>query len=246
MNNKMFSLRPSLPDNRDYPYTPYNLPLKNIVDLREWASPVDSQMNLGSCSANAAVNAYELLTIKNNREKYTDLSRLFVYYNTRSTEGTISEDVGAYLVNTVKSLATYGVCSETLWPYDATKFTSEPSSECYSDALTRKITNYRKLEGIDHYLDALNNDIPIVFGTTIHKSFDSVSYNNPILPLPSKEDSVIGGHAMCMVGYDYPKKLLLAKNSYGISWGDQGYCWIPFEYAKTEFFDPWVFDIVIT
>lgn len=31
-----------------------------------------------------------------------------------------------------------------------------------------------------------------------------------------------------------------------IEWGDQGYCWIPFEYISRYGFDMWVFDIVDT
>lgn len=245
-NIKPFSLRPSLPDKRDYLYIPAAAPMRNVVDLREWASPVDSQSTLGSCSANAVVNAYELLTIKDYNAYYTELSRLFVYYNTRLIEETINTDSGAYISNAIKSVATYGVCSEELWSYDINKFTTQPTVESYSDAAKRKITNYRKLIDISNILDALNSNIPVVFGTTIHESFNNVSFDNPIVPIPTSNDPIIGGHAMCLVGYDYPKKLLLAKNSYGTTWGYEGYCWIPFEYAKTEFFDCWIFDIVLS
>jgi C1A family cysteine protease len=46
-----------------------------------------------------------------------------------------------------------------------------------------------------------------------------------------------------MVGYDLEKRLFLAKNSFGPDWGDNGYCWIPFDYIKQEGYDIWTFDI---
>jgi C1A family cysteine protease len=46
-----------------------------------------------------------------------------------------------------------------------------------------------------------------------------------------------------MVGYDMPKRLLLARNSFGINWCMNGYCWIPFDYAQDNFMDMWTIDI---
>jgi C1A family cysteine protease len=50
---------------------------------------------------------------------------------------------------------------------------------------------------------------------------------------------------MCVVGYDLDKKMLLCRNSFGTDWGNQGYCWIPFEYADKNFTDMWSFNISV-
>jgi C1A family cysteine protease len=49
--------------------------------------------------------------------KFADLSRLFVYYNERNMEGTITKDAGARICDGIQTLATFGVCSEDVWPY---------------------------------------------------------------------------------------------------------------------------------
>ena len=36
----------------------------------------------------------------------------------------------------------------------------------------------------------------------------------------------VGGHAVCIVGYDDDKQAWLAKNSWGNDWGEQGFFWI--------------------
>ena len=48
---------------------------------------------------------------------------------------------------------------------------------------------------------------------------------------------------MTIVGYSLPNQQFLVKNSFGSDWGDRGYCWMPFEYAKQYVFERWVFEI---
>jgi C1A family cysteine protease len=51
---------------------------------------------------------------------------------------------------------------------------------------------------------------------------------------------------MTILGYDIPGKTLLAKNSFGTDWGDQGYCLVPFEYLDAFVFETWCFDIKLS
>jgi C1A family cysteine protease len=41
---------------------------------------------------------------------------------------------------------------------------------------------------------------------------------------------MIGGHAVCGVGYDDVKKRLLVRNSWGTGWGMDGYFTMPYAY----------------
>lgn len=211
------------------------------MDLLQWVSPVEDQRDLGSCTGNALANAYELLVNKESPQEFADLSRLFIYYNIRRLDGTTATDSGGYLRDGIKAIKRYGICTEKLWPYNINKFDVEPSVAAYEDAKLRSIKNYRKLANIDDVLDALNNNIPVVFGITVFEDFDYITRRNPIVPMPRYNDPG-SGHAMCMVGYDIPKRLLMAKNSFGTKWGYEGYCWIPFEYFADHGYDMWVFD----
>jgi C1A family cysteine protease len=225
-------------------YIPTAAPLRDQVDLRNWASPVDDQSKLGSCTANAVVNAYELLDNQYYRGKGVDLSRLFVYYNTRLLEGTVNSDSGGFIHEALKALEDYGVCTEEMWPYDIEKFVVKPTDQCYKNAEKRKIKTYQKIDSIPDLLDALNNNRPVPVGLTIYDNFNDLDFRNSIVskPLDATAESV-GGHALCIVGYDLTRQLLLAKNSFGIDWGDKGYCWIPFDYARENMYDMWVFDL---
>lgn len=237
-------MRPSRYDARDYRYKITSIPLRQSVDLRQWDSVIEDQGDLGSCSGNAITNAYELQVKRSYPEQFTELSRLFVYYNSRLLDNAVNEDAGAYIRDGMRAVQKFGICSEKLWPYDIKKFKVKPNEECYADGLSRTITSYQSLETIDDILHAVNDNKPVVIGVTVYDSFDNVSKNNPVIRPPTDREKYSGGgHAMTIVGYDLTKKQFLVKNSFGTDWGDRGYGWIPFDYAEAEGFETWVFDI---
>ena len=210
--------------------------------MREWDSVIEDQGSLGSCAGNAIVNAYELQVRYLYPDKFAELSRLFVYYNSRLLENTVMEDAGVYLRNGMRAVQKYGICTEKLWPYDIAKFSVKPTDECYQAALERTITAYQSLSTIDDVLHAVNDNKPVVIGVTVYDNFDYISKSDSVIQKPDNSDQG-GGHAMTVVGYDMAKRQFLVKNSFGRDWGDSGYAWLPFDYAESEGFEKWVFDI---
>jgi C1A family cysteine protease len=200
---------------------------------------------LGSCVGNAIVNAYELQINRLQPDKFVELSRLFVYYNARTIVGEIQQDTGTTVRAGLKAVKTYGVCAESLWPYDVTMFDREPSAAAYADAATRTIESYARLHTQEHMLDALANQQPIVIALVVFSDFMTLAADNPTVPMPSSSSIQYGGHAVCLVGYDMAKSAFLAKNSFGTEWGDNGYCWIPFEYIQQYAFEQWMFEISV-
>lgn len=242
----MYSLALDPVDWRDIPYESTTQPRRPQVDLRRWASRVEDQLDLGSCTGAAVIGAYELLLNKNYPDQFVDLSSLFVYYNARVLEGYAGDDAGAYIRSAIRATHKYGVCSESCWPYKIADYAVVPPVACYVDAVNRKIKNYFRLSTVDDMLDALNNDIPVVVGMSVYEEFAYVSYQDPVLQLPTEAQPVIGGHAVCLVGYDVELQQFLARNSFGTDWGRLGYFWIPFKYAETNVHDKWVFEISLT
>ena len=234
-------------DWRDQYYSFNRIPLREEVDLMQWCSPVQEQLQLGSCSAQAIVGAYEILLNKEAPEKYVPLSKLFAYYNARLIEGNVTEDTGAFVRDIIKGVAQFGICKEILWPYIVENFKTVPPLECYNDARHRTIKNYYRLNGLSDILDALNSGFPVVFGMQVFPQFATMEMNNQdTVEIPPKGQELIGGHAMVLVGYNLNKQLVVARNSFGPDWGRHGHCWIPFEYIKKYTLDSWIFDIEIS
>jgi C1A family cysteine protease len=225
-------------------YVKQNVPIKDEVDLRPYDSRIEDQGNLGSCVSNALASAYELMVNYQYPEKSALLSRLYIYYHSRLIEGSINEDMGVlYIKHSLDAVKKYGICLESLWPYDITKFATQPSPDCYVAASYRKITNYQSLYSLTDMLESLSLVKPIVIGMDVFPSFMNVNKDNPVIQLPATTEESLGGHSMDLIGYSKKNSCFLAKNSFGVEWGDMGYCWLPFEYVRLYVFDKWCFDI---
>jgi C1A family cysteine protease len=54
---------------------------------------------------------------------------------------------------------------------------------------------------------------------------------NGQIPSPDiNNDMMLGGHCMAIVGYNDVSKTFRCANSWGIGWGNKGYCDMPYDY----------------
>ncbi len=198
------------------------------VDLRPGCPPVYDQGDLGSCTANALCACYEFEDLKDDEIGFAP-SRLFVYYNERKLERSIKEDSGAALSDGIATLQKYGVCPESLWPYDVSKFAKKPSSTCYKTALRSRALDVSNIAqdavSMKNSLFATN---PFVVGISVYESFES---DTAAKTMPNvKTEKLLGGHAVLCVGYDDVANHWIMRNSWGASWGDNGYFYLPYDY----------------
>lgn len=234
----------SIRDSRDRVYRgPDVVTVPPTIDLRNYHNMVEDQGNLGSCTGLAATTAYEILLRIKYPAQAVELSDLFGYYNTRLFYPSFNLDNGAYLRDTLRSIKRYGVCQESLWPYDISKFAEQPPADCYADAIPRTIINYQLLITEDDVIEILAAKMPVVVSIELYPGFDTVTSNNDVISMPAPGESITAYHAVVLIGYDYTKKQYLLQNSYGTNWGNQGYAWIPFDYIEQYSIERWCFDI---
>jgi len=226
---------PDLPDARDHLYAApprYLSKLPPSVDLREGCpKEIYDQGNLGSCTANAIGAAFEFALLKQQLEDFMP-SRLFVYYNERVKEGTVDSDSGAMIRDGIKSVNKQGVCPETDWPYDISKFAERPPDSCYEEAMKHQVLSYQRVPQLLNQLKGcLANGFPVVFGFTVYESFESdqVAQTGEV-PMPGAGEQVLGGHAVLAVGYDDATQRFLVRNSWGDGWAQGGYFTMPYTY----------------
>ena len=214
------------------------------VDLRKWCSPVENQRDVGSCVGNSVVGGLELLELRDGLP-FEDLSRLFVYYNSRLMHNDAGNDNGTYIRMAMGTLSSLGVCSEKKWPYDTSKVFFRPTWGAYRDAYAHKIDGYYRIDGagderIQLIKRALESHHPVVFGCTVDAAFQSVGFDG-IVKMPGSIRTNPGGHAMLIVGYKDAGQTLIVRNSWGNGWGDNGYCYMPSDYLDaTNANDFWV------
>jgi len=205
--------------------------LPTLVDLRAYASPIDDQGQLGSCTGNAIAGAIDLID-KKTQNKSLRVSRLFIYYQERVIEGDVSQDNGAYIHDGLSAVHTYGAPLETLWPYNINNFAVRPNTNAYNDAANRKVTGYQQCANFSSVKSALAAGQPVVIGFTVYSSFESGTWWHTTgnMPYPNvAREQILGGHAVCLVGYNDNTSRFIARNSWGTSWGDKGYFYMPYQ-----------------
>ncbi len=221
-----------------------------VVDLRAWASPVEDQGRLGSCTAQAGAGVIEYYERK-SFGRHIEASRLFLYKVTRNLMK-MKGDTGAYLRSTIGAMVLFGAPPEEYWPYtdDGKKFDEEPPAFCYAFAQNyQTITYFRHdppgsapAEVLDRLKTYLAAGHPAMFGFTVYNSIEQAATTG-LVPFPSDREGIEGGHAVVAMGYDdsliianahggaETRGALLVRNSWGRSWGQAGYGWLPYEYV---------------
>ena len=228
---KLGGYRPEKQNSQDKKYSANrDRPLPSKVDLRSYMTPVENQGSSNSCTANAVAGAYEYLA---NRllGQSKDVSRLFIYYNARELDGDSSQDEGTYLKSCVKVLRRYGACSENTWSFDLNQILEQPHKRAYKEAANFVVEEAARVDVDLHTMQScLADGYPFAFGLQLFASFQQAG-SNGLVPMPDPDNEKHdGGHAMLCVGYSDPDRVFIVRNSWGEEWGEQGYCYIPYDY----------------
>jgi C1A family cysteine protease len=245
-------------------YDPRDLRLKSVasvlpgavparpaaVDNSKWCSGVENQGNLGSCTAHMMASIVEYNDIRwNTKASRKRLSRLFHYYATRLIEGTVNEDSGAYIRDSIKAGALYGCLWESKWWYNIAKFAVNPPRSLWDLAAQHKVVSYHRIDDgdLETMKQTLASGYLIGFGFLVYDNFMSQEMaNTGVLHRPGPHDTIQGGHAVTIVGYDDVRGAFKVRNSWGTSWGQKGYFWMDYNYMadKSLCNDFWVVNSV--
>jgi C1A family cysteine protease len=210
------------------------LPLS--VSLRSEMPAVFDQSTLGACVAHSTCAMFQFAhgATKTIEQNY---SRLSLYYQARLMEGTQNSDSGCINRDAISVCAQKGVGLEIDFPYDVTKYMIAPPQKELEEGLENKAIEYSRLVSRSDFRNCLAQGHPFIVGITIFGSFESNEVaKTGIVPMPQYGEQMLGGHSVCVVGYDNNYKSMgeyyEVRNSWGPNWGDQGYFWLPAAYLE--------------
>ncbi len=224
------------------------------VDLTQFMPPIGDQGQYGTCVAWSV--GYNLKTFLEGRDRNSSTSDLARESNQFSAHDLFkaipSADKGAdcngtYFEAALDVMQSRGIARASVAPYTNLGNCSDgPLSAWNSDAANYKIDNYRKInveptkvEGsiveIKKYLAAGR---AVAFGAKLGGDF--MGWNSS--SVMTSDDVPYGGqhsyHAMIVVGYDNskgPRGAFKVANSWGTSWGDNGFIWVDYNYFVADF-----------
>ncbi|WP_341466129.1 C1 family peptidase [Bacillus cereus] len=152
---------------------------------------------------------------------------------------------GTNILSAMKVLSNKGVCEETFWPYEGCNpcepncDIGAPKEGADQNAQQYKINAYAQLDDIITMKRSLVVNGPFVIGIPVHENW----WNQEVLstgkiPMPNGSQHV-GGHALCVVGYNDETQMFKFKNSWGRNWGENGYGYLPYEYMSLQWSEAW-------
>ena len=244
--------------------TPVNPQLKDP----KFFPKIRGQSDIGSCTGHGLRSALAYKARQRLGDKLIgpwgrkwDLSPLAMYYFGRLHEGKefVTQDVGCVISIAVEAAKVYGIPTEESWPYDITKFKRRPSKEAMETGKWHQACpgSYRLDEDgdphhtIDRILQALEADLPIVYGFATYENIGEADGDGIIRPPKGAMD---GGH--CVDGFwaNTKDKILWGPNSWdndiggpaltGAAHDERGYIGLPFQFIIDKLADDfWAVDL---
>ena len=223
-----------------------NTTLRDRVVLTDYTPPVRSQGSYGTCTAWAS--GYYTRTIMYAREN--DLSpadldndeNVFSPLDLYLSIDHAPNCGGSWPANAFKTLQTRRIATYATAPYENLgECDWQPYSSWESEAKNYKIDSYRTVnhESAEAVKSYLQMGRPVQISCVLGLDFayirdGEVIYNDDYSADPEEH----GRHAMCCVGYEDSKGAngaFLIVNSWGKNWGDDGYCWVDYEFFTDKF-----------
>jgi hypothetical protein len=217
------------------------------IDLSDNFPPAGNQGEQGSCTAWAtayALKSYQermeigwsLTTSDGHFDPNHVFSPAFIYNQINQ-----GRDGGSLPSEALQLIVDRGAATWATMPYDPSDYRSQPSSLAFQEAANFKAAEMKVADDTQAIKTALANRLPVVAGIFVYKSLYQLRGTNPVYQLAdvscSPDNSC--GHAVTIVGYDDDKyggafKII---NSWGSDWGDEGYFWLPYQFARQP--APW-------
>jgi Papain family cysteine protease len=202
----------------------------DAVDLRKFCTPVGDQGQTSRCSAFAWTHAAEMVgNIKNNPTPR--LSPSYSMLQFQRMQGDAQDYSYAYSggdgtvsgTDPGEVLAEHGTCRQDLWP-DNSEIPVTSERVLISDAEKHHLDATPHPIALDDVRKVLSAGCPVHIAMNTGSTFSDVGRDG-LFNAAEPPSGRHGRHAMLIVGYT--GNYYIVKNSWGESWGDKGYCYMP-------------------
>jgi C1A family cysteine protease len=185
---------------------------------KNFITPVKNQGSCGSCIAFGSVAAVEgtMRLAKNNPNLEVDLSEAHLFYCHAAQQGRNCRN-GWWVDPALEAFRNIGVVDEDCFKYTPG---DQPCRPC-SDWQTRvtKILAWRKLENASAMKEWISTKGPVAACFKVYDDF--YAYHSGVYRHVTGD--FLGGHCVCVIGYNDTDGCWICKNSWGSNWGENGF-----------------------
>jgi C1A family cysteine protease len=185
-----------------------------------YVTPIEDQSSCGSCVAFGSIAAMEsLVRISRNAPNLSvDLSEAQLFFCYGPEKGAGRCPGGGWWPDAAYESMKTGVVDAACFPYTPN---DQPCNLCanWQGRLT-KITGWHKEANVAGMKAFLSTVGPLSACFTVYEDF-YYHYTSGVYTHVS--GNAVGGHCVCIVGYDDAQNCWIAKNSWGTGWGESGF-----------------------
>jgi len=224
-------------DGRDYLMRAY-LPVAKLpkkVDYTQKMSPVRDQGDEGVCVGFAVASGMKEYQEFLDYQKLVLLSPRFVYSEAKKIDGMPGLE-GTTIRASMQVLKKIGICQEKFWPYQPHQ-KDKPKVGAKVNAQKFLIITYARILDLNELRLSLFSKGPCVLGVEVFEGM--LKTKTGVVPIPKKNETSLGGHAIAACSYDDKKKIIKFKNSWSTKWGDKGFGYLSYEYIQRYMMDAW-------
>lgn len=236
--NRVFNLQKSPESKTDWHFNTIMRVVKtpSSFSLEQYCGKVKDQKGTGFCHSFSA-SAIKEIQENIETERILEMSPLYIAREVKKIDGLPNEE-GTNLINICKTLANHGSIFERYYPFEKYKEGSLVFPELKNEDNLNyfKIKNYARTNTIEEMKQALLLKKPVLLGIMCVDTIRTLNNNKgKFVPYPLG-GSFLGGHAVVIVGYDDTlehdghKGHFRIMNSWGETWGDKGFAWLPYDY----------------
>jgi len=239
--DRILDTRPDTLDFRDKLYEATLVEVPARIDLEEytkWDIPILDQGREGACTGFAlATVAHYLLTKRYGLKNLTQVSPWMLYAMAKRYDEWPGEDYeGSSARGAMKAWHKHGVCSDRIWTHRSGKVKRDLNDSQASDAAQRPLGAYYRVNHKD--LVAMHSaiaEVGVLYATgLVHEGWEQIG-SDGVIPL---KKTIRGGHAFALVGYD--ERGFWFQNSWGNTWGKNGFALITYDDWLINGTDVWV------
>jgi C1A family cysteine protease len=211
-------------------------PLPEAVSLLRYAPNRGNQGEQGSCVAWSSAYAAQTIAIASStgQDPNTIAFSPSYLYNQIRLEGC----QGSYIQRAMETMQKNGGLPLSQYPYTDQDCEREPSSSNMQQGRQNAIHGFTRITNGDNVNEIsvrgikehLNKNAPVAIGMMVGQSFMQDMMGKELWRPQGMDASQMGmgGHAMCVVGYDDRKfgGSFQIMNSWGPEWGNNGVAWV--------------------